>query len=66
MNTLKAIFHSSLLLLAFMDFSVAHHSFAFEFDRNQNATLEGEVTWVRFSNPHVTYRVRTQLENGAM
>ena len=64
MNTSKKLLYSAVFFLISMDFAAAHHSFAFEFDRNQNMNLEGEVTWVRFSNPHVTYRIRTQLENG--
>ena len=56
MNTLKAIFYSSLLLLAFMDFSVAHHSFAFEFDLNKNDTLEVEVRKFEY-NEEIIQRV---------
>jgi len=36
----------------------AHHSFAFEFDANQQGSLIGEITEVRFVNPHVVYRMR--------
>ena len=36
----------------------AHHSFAFEFDANQQGSLIGEITEGRFVNPHVVYRMR--------
>jgi hypothetical protein len=38
--------------------AIAHHSYA-AFDRETNATIEGVVERVEWSNPHVTLSVRT-------
>jgi hypothetical protein len=35
----------------------AHHSVAAEFDTSRQAELEGEITQVWFTNPHVRYRL---------
>lgn len=35
----------------------AHHSFAAEFDANAQGELTGVITEVRFTNPHVRYRL---------
>ena len=37
--------------------AAAHHSVAAEFDTSQRAELEGEITQVWFTNPHVRYRL---------
>ncbi len=42
----------------------AHHSFAAEFDANLNGKFTGVVTEVRFSNPHVRYRMDVKMPNG--
>ena len=36
-----------------------HHSFPEHFNTSQTAEIEGEVTDVRWSNPHVTFTMRT-------
>jgi len=41
-----------------------HHSVAAEFDTTQQAELEGEITQVWFSNPHVRYRLTVTNGDG--
>jgi hypothetical protein len=57
-----------LTLLATLSFansiSLAHHSYAAEFDRNNPTTIEGVVTEVWFRNPHVRYYINVVDENG--
>ena len=52
--TLGCSFHSAY----------AHHSFAFEFDADQQGSLIGEITEVRFVNPHVVYRMQAEQPDG--
>jgi hypothetical protein len=55
-----------LLLLGLkIDVAVAHHSFAAEFDAARMGEISGVVTHVRFSNPHVRYRVDVRASDGA-
>ena len=42
----------------------AHHSYAAEFDRNSETTVEGVVTEVWFPNPHVRYYVSVTGDDG--
>ena len=42
----------------------AHHSVAAEFDTSQQRELEGEITHVWFSNPHVRYRLTVTSTGG--
>lgn len=44
----------------------AHHSFSAEFDASQSGTLSGVITEVRFSNPHVRYRVDVKQADGSV
>ncbi|MDA0993686.1 MAG: DUF6152 family protein [Proteobacteria bacterium] len=44
--------------------SVAHHSYAAEFDRDAPKTIEGVVTEVWFKSPHVRYYVKVTDEDG--
>jgi hypothetical protein len=44
----------------------AHHSFSAEFDANLRATMSGVVTEVRFSNPHVRYRIDVKQPDGSV
>ena len=44
----------------------AHHGFAFEFDVEQQGTVAGTVTEVRYTNPHVVYMLDVEAEDGAM
>jgi len=43
----------------------AHHSVAAEFDTSQRADLQGEITQVWFTNPHVRYRLSVTNADGA-
>jgi hypothetical protein len=58
----------SVLLLAFTVFTgtmIAHHSFAAEFDREQQVSLTGIVTKVEWTNPHVWFYINvTDPETG--
>ncbi|HHX81587.1 MAG TPA: hypothetical protein GX696_01215 [Pseudomonadaceae bacterium] len=54
----------SALLFAIATPLRAHHSFAAEFDSNARAELSGVVTEVRYSNPHVRYRIDVSAEDG--
>jgi hypothetical protein len=42
----------------------AHHGFAFEFDPDRQGSLSGEVTEVRFTNPHVVFLINAELADG--
>ena len=42
----------------------AHHSFEAEFDSKLNGKFTGVVTEVRFSNPHVRYRIDAKMPDG--
>ncbi len=42
----------------------AHHGFAFEFDVEQQGTVAGTVTEVRYTNPHVVYMLDVETEDG--
>ncbi|HAY46583.1 MAG TPA: hypothetical protein DCY55_09930 [Gammaproteobacteria bacterium] len=42
----------------------AHHGFAFEFDPEQQGTVSGVVTNVRFANPHVVYMLDVEMGDG--
>jgi hypothetical protein len=44
----------------------AHHSLAAEFDVNVRARVSGVITEVRYSNPHVRYRLDVQNAAGAV
>ncbi|MDX1562731.1 MAG: DUF6152 family protein, partial [Gammaproteobacteria bacterium] len=43
----------------------AHHSFAAEFIPGSSGEVEGVVTRVWFTNPHVRYRLEVTDESGA-
>jgi Family of unknown function (DUF6152) len=42
----------------------AHHSVAAEFDTNKQGELQGEITRVWFTNPHVRYQLTVTNEDG--
>ena len=42
----------------------AHHGFAFEFDVERQGTIEGVITEVRYTNPHVVYMIDIDTEDG--
>ncbi len=53
-------------LLAFHALPVrAHHSVSAEFDTSQQGELQGEITRVWFTNPHVRYRLTVTNDDGS-
>jgi hypothetical protein len=53
----------ALAALLYAPTSMAHHSFAAEFDYDLTGTIEGEVVEVLYVNPHARYFV--EVEDGA-
>lgn len=45
---------------------LAHHSFSAEFDASLSGEFTGVVTEVRFSNPHVRYRIDAKMPDGSV
>jgi hypothetical protein len=57
---------STLLISLYLPVTaVGHHSFATTFDPGRIDELEGQVTDVRWRNPHVSFTLRTVDEGGA-
>jgi hypothetical protein len=62
-RTVAGVAITALALCLAAGSAQAHHSFSAEFDANARGELTGVVTEVRFSNPHVRYRI--DVENAA-
>ena len=54
-----------ILSMSLVTLAQAHHGFAFEFDPQQQGTVTGVVTSVRFANPHVVYMIDVETADGA-
>jgi hypothetical protein len=55
---------AALTFLAAAAPAAAHHSVAAEFDTSLQGELEGEITQVWFTNPHVRYRLTVKSADG--
>lgn len=67
MKTINTALTSLLILLLVginVEPSLAHHSFAAEFDASTTGELTGVITQVRYSNPHVRYRIDVTTQSG--
>jgi hypothetical protein len=62
MGILPSLVAGGLLLGAVP--SIAHHSFAAEFDPSKRMTIQGRVTKIEWSNPHTSFYVEVQDRNG--
>lgn len=65
-KTRKPLYLASTVLAALLATAPveAHHSFSAEFDANLNGELTGEILEVRYSNPHVRYRIAVKNAAG--
>ena len=65
MTTLRTSLYFAVFSIAFLPADAnAHHSFASTFDVAVMAELEGEVTSVRWKNPHVLFTLKTTDVDG--
>jgi hypothetical protein len=63
-HALVASVAGALLIMAATERSVAHHSFAAEFDASRPIELTGVVKEMRFSNPHSWIMVMVKTASG--
>jgi hypothetical protein len=54
----------ALAVLITATLTLAHHSFAAEFDSTKPVTLKGTITKVEWTNPHTYFHVDATDENG--
>ncbi|MDG2176009.1 MAG: DUF6152 family protein [Gammaproteobacteria bacterium] len=61
----KSVFSALTLTMVLNSVNVlAHHSFAAEFDADSIGHFQGVITEVRFTNPHVRYRIEVESDDG--
>ena len=63
-NSTQGMLMGLALSISLVPIVQAHHGFAFEFDPEQQGTVSGVVTNVRFANPHVVYMMDVETVDG--
>jgi hypothetical protein len=66
MKITTAYWHAALLLGAYAATASAHHAFVTEFDPALEGELEGQVTRVWWTNPHIRYAVNVKKPDGSI
>ena len=59
-----ALVTACLALVVTAPVALAHHSFAAQYDANQQITLKGTITKVEWMNPHTYFYIDVVDENG--
>jgi hypothetical protein len=64
MNFKTVLCLASIAAIAMSGRTLAHHSFAAEFDADRNIDLTGIVTKVEWMNPHTIFYIDVEAEDG--
>ena len=65
-NARAAVICSTLLVLAMTPATLAHHSFAAEYDIRSPVTITGTLTELEWTNPHAWIHVDVENPDGAV